>query len=83
MSADEQELENSDLVPEEEDTGNISDTEADNADASLSAKEVERQKIAAEVEEFLKKGGEIKQVDSHVMSDPPKRPESNYGGQPI
>ncbi|MFL0811120.1 MAG: hypothetical protein K6L76_11950 [Agarilytica sp.] len=61
-----------------------SDSEADiEGDGGLSAKEAERLRIHAEVEAFLAEGGEITTVDTNVMTDPPKRPESNYGGQPI
>lgn len=49
----------------------------------LSGKHVEREKIQMEVEAFLKGGGKITCVDTSTMSDPPRRPESNYGGQPI
>jgi len=57
--------------------------EIETTDSTLSAKEAERRRIKEEIDEFLKKGGEITKVDTNVMSDPPKRPESNYGGQPI
>lgn len=52
-------------------------------DMGMSAKETERKRIQAEIEAFLQQGGQITQVDTNVMTDPPKRPESNYGGQPI
>ncbi len=52
-------------------------------DMNASAKDAERKLIQAEIEAFLQQGGRITQVGTDVMKDPPKRPESNYGGQPI
>ncbi|MBX2857052.1 MAG: hypothetical protein KTR17_00190 [Cellvibrionaceae bacterium] len=49
----------------------------------LASKEAERRRLQEEVEAFLKKGGRIEEVAPNVVADPPKRPESNYGGQPI
>lgn len=46
-------------------------------------KENERQRIAEEIEAFLSRGGSIDQIDRNVMADPPRKPTSNYGGQPI
>ena len=80
MSEDEQELDDSDLV--EADDG-VSLMDDNTVDSNLTAKEAERQRIQAEIEAFLKQGGQITQVDNTVMTDPPRRPESNYGGQPI
>jgi hypothetical protein len=42
-----------------------------------------RQQLAADVEAFLARGGSIQSIDMNVMADPPKAPQSNYGGQPI
>ncbi len=47
------------------------------------AKEQERQCLQEQVEAFLASGGTIDEIPSNVVSDPPKKPESNYGGQPI
>ena len=49
----------------------------------LASKEAERRRLQEEVEAFLQKGGRIEEVAPNVVADPPKRPESNYGGQPI
>ena len=40
-------------------------------------------KLQTDIEAFLARGGEIKTIDTNVLADPPKKPESNYGGQPI
>ncbi len=64
-------------------TDTSASSDALTAAASLSEKDAERQRIQAEIEEFLSNGGQITRVDTNVMSDPPKAPESNYGGQPI
>lgn len=42
-----------------------------------------RLKLESDIETFLASGGQIQAVDVNVMADPPKRPQSNYGGQPI
>lgn len=54
------------------------------ADApSVSAKEEVRKKLNEDIEAFLKQGGQIQHVDMGIVSDPPKKPESNYGRRPI
>ena len=50
---------------------------------NLSVKDDIRQKLNDDVEEFLKTGGRIEHVDMGITSDPPKKPESNYGRRPI
>ena len=80
MSADDKNL-NGQLS--EDDMAPDMDRDITNVEANVSAKELERLRIRSEVEEFLSRGGTITQVESNVMTDPPKRPESNYGGQPI
>ncbi|TVZ41216.1 hypothetical protein P886_0559 [Alteromonadaceae bacterium 2753L.S.0a.02] len=47
------------------------------------SKEAERRRLQAEVEAFLARGGKIDEIPPNVVADPPKKPESNYGGQPI
>ena len=42
-----------------------------------------RAQLNADMEAFLAQGGKIAEVGSDVMADPPKKPSSNYGGQPI
>lgn len=58
--------------------GDFSDSQS-----SLASKEAERRRLQEEVEAFLKNGGRIQEVAPNVVADPPTRPESNYGGQPI
>lgn len=50
---------------------------------SNSAHEEVRQSLAADVEAFLARGGQIEQVEDNVMGDPPRKPQSNYGSRPI
>lgn len=57
--------------------------EAPSIETSLNAKEAERLRIHEEVQAFLKQGGKIDRISSDIVADPPKKPESNYGGQPI
>ena len=42
-----------------------------------------REQLEADVAAFLARGGKIQKVDVNVMADPPRAPQSNYGGQPI
>lgn len=42
-----------------------------------------RASMEAQIEEFLKKGGEIEEVPSNITADPPKKPSSEYGNRPI
>src|SRR5690554_2820505 len=51
--------------------------------ASLEAKEREREMLALQMEEFLARGGQVQQVDSNALGDPPKKPEGKYGSRPI
>ena len=53
------------------------------ADSAKGEKDEERKRIHDQIEEFLKNGGKIDHIDPNVMADPPKKPTSNYGGQPI
>ena len=53
------------------------------ADASVEAKEREREMLARQMEEFLARGGEVQQVDNNTLADPPKKPEGKYGSRPI
>lgn len=48
-----------------------------------SEKLLERQRLQSEIEAYLASGGMIRQIPANVRADPPKKPESNYGGQPI
>ena len=52
-------------------------------DEALNDKEEERRRIQTDIEAFLSQGGTISKIDPNVMADPPKKPTSNYGGQPI
>ena len=55
----------------------------DGRDRSVSSREAERQRLQEDMERFLNGGGRITQVDANVRTDPPKKPESNYGSRPI
>jgi len=58
---------------------------ADSEDSTGSA--IERQKLreamAADVEAFLARGGNIQTIEANVMADPPRKPQTNYGSRPI
>ncbi|NKC00547.1 MAG: hypothetical protein GKR90_18935 [Pseudomonadales bacterium] len=46
---------------------------------SPEARASERDQLEADMEAFLKKGGEVKSVELGERADPPKKPENNYG----
>lgn len=56
---------------------------ADSDTASAIERERARRQLESDIEAFLASGGKIQSIDSNVMADPPKKPQSNYGGQPI
>lgn len=49
----------------------------------IAEKEHERRQLQADIEAFLSSGGSITSVETNVVADPPKRPQSSYGSQPI
>jgi len=72
------------------DTVELDSTELEDSSAteelhlfSSPEKQQERQRLQEEIEAFLSRGGMIRQIPANVRADPPKKPESNYGGQPI
>ncbi|WP_396588161.1 hypothetical protein [Bermanella sp. R86510] len=50
---------------------------------SIASREKLRNKVNSEIEEFLKSGGNISEIEPNVMADPPRKPTSNYGSRPI
>ena len=42
-----------------------------------------RSKMESEIEAFLQSGGKIAEIEPNVMADPPRKPTSDYGSQPI
>lgn len=53
------------------------------AERLLADREMLRSKMASEVEDFLKSGGKVEQVERGKRADPPRKPESQYGSRPI
>lgn len=75
------------MSDEDEDLG-FSGTDNTMDEVSIDSwEDVSKAKARAELEDqvaaFLAKGGQINYVDSDVLADPPKKPTSNYGSQPI
>ena len=58
------------------------DNDVDSANSATAHKQ-SRDEMAAEVEAYLAKGGEIEVIEPNVMADPPRKPQSNYGSRPI
>ena len=50
---------------------------------TIEAKQKERDALARAMEEFLARGGKVQEVESNVVADPPKKPDSKYGSRPI
>ncbi len=42
-----------------------------------------RSKMESDIEQFLQSGGKIATIEPNVMADPPRKPSSDYGSQPI
>mgnify|MGYP006204716053 CR=1 FL=1 len=84
IEENEEEIEAEELADEEEVVG-YSAAPAVEAlvEESIAAREALRQQIQNDVEAFLARGGVINEVPPNVVSDPPRKPQSNYGGQPI
>jgi len=51
--------------------------------SSMMDKMEARDRLNQEIERFLAVGGTINEVDSNVMTDPPRKPENKYGSHPI
>lgn len=52
-------------------------------DASITAREAVRKQLQDDIEAFLARGGKINEIPPNVVADPPRKPQNNYGGQPI
>lgn len=50
---------------------------------TVSSRQRLRDKMESEIDRFLSSGGKITVVAPNVTADPPRKPESNYGGRPI
>lgn len=87
IEENEEEIEAEELVEEEEEVGSYTAAAPAAAEAliedSIAAREALRQQIQNDVEAFLARGGVISEIPPNVVSDPPRKPQSNYGGQPI
>jgi hypothetical protein len=75
----------------DEDSNNFSETAAVDeiqtdlliSQSSMMDKMEARDRLNQEIERFLAVGGTINEVDSDVMTDPPRKPENKYGSHPI
>ncbi len=50
---------------------------------TVAARDPLRAQLKDEIEAFLAEGGKITQVEANLRADPPRKPTSNYGSQPI
>lgn len=50
---------------------------------TVSSRQAQRDEMTRQIEEFLARGGKIKEIDPNVTADPPRKPESEYGSRPI
>ncbi len=51
--------------------------------SSAAQKEAERDELSRQIDAFLNSGGKINFIEPNVLADPPQKPTSNYGSQPI
>ena len=42
-----------------------------------------REMLESQIQAYIKNGGEIEQVDTHVAAEPSQKPQSSYGNRPI
>lgn len=42
-----------------------------------------REQLQSDIEAFLARGGLVQQVADNVRADPPRKPDSQYGANPI
>jgi len=50
---------------------------------TVSSKEALRRQLEEEMERFLARGGQIKEIPPDVTADPPQKPVTSYGSKPI
>ncbi len=50
---------------------------------TVAARDPIRSKMQKDIEAFLAQGGQIQHIDPNLRADPPRKPTSNYGSQPI
>lgn len=50
---------------------------------TVAARDPVRCQLQSEIDAFLAQGGKITQVEANLRADPPRKPTSNYGSQPI
>lgn len=82
--SDENDIDADDDVTSLEDDGYVAvENSIDDDQGSISARQAIRDKLQNDIEAFLASGGRINEIPPNVVSDPPRKPESNYGGQPI
>jgi len=55
----------------------------DALESSAKLKKAEQDELSQQIEAFLNSGGKIDVIEANVLADPPKKPVSNYGSQPI
>lgn len=81
--SDEADFDQDDSDLEVEPSTTVSVSEEDVMGYSPTARELLRQQLRNEVEAYLARGGRISEIPSNVIADPPRKPQTNYGGQPI
>lgn len=74
---------NEEAVMTEQSDNAVNVNELADAEVLINEKDEERRLIQGQIEQFLASGGSISEIEPNVMADPPKKPTSNYGGQPI
>ncbi len=64
---------------------NIAETAADMdmVESTAALKQAQREQLNTQIESFLDSGGRISRIAANVLADPPQKPTSNYGSQPI
>ncbi len=50
---------------------------------SMTARKQMRDQLQRDIEEFMKRGGQVQQIEDNVRADPPRKPAADYGSSPI
>ena len=50
---------------------------------SINARQKDRDQLARDMEEFMKRGGAVQHIADNVRADPPRKPSADYGSAPI
>ncbi|AZZ90426.1 hypothetical protein EUZ85_06705 [Hahella sp. KA22] len=66
-----------------DDEGAAAKQAADSEAQSLAIKNKIREQLQSDIEAFLQRGGQVQTIANDVRADPPRKPDMQYGSNPI